>query len=403
MKSGKGKSGLFFVFILALSLVVGNLLPGKAAAQQRFENFYWGSFFELTGPGASWGEPSLNAVRLAVEEVNAAGGFKVGGKWYKIVLIEGDSEGKTEKSVAVVTKQLNEHHPLIFSGPGISITAAPIIEMVKARKDFINISHATVVQMKTHESPLLFATVGKSAWTAPDIVDYAADKIGIKSVAMMAGSDEFGHIALEKEYAPQFKRRGITVTDTVYFPPETQDFYPFLSRIKPHKPDAILVGYYDAHVQGIIRQALELGITKKFMNRGGSVHGALPHKDRIDSYIWSAIYDMDNAKDPGILAYKERFKKRYGRYPDNAHNDACGLINYDFVPMTVKAIQAAGTVTDVDAIAKALVKTQYTGAVGKIYFRDSRHAMYRFDGGHMQKGGKIIPFPVFPKPELVPN
>jgi ABC-type branched-subunit amino acid transport system substrate-binding protein len=189
----------------------------------------------------------------------------------------------------------------------------------------------------------------------------------------------------------------------IYFPPETHDFYAFLSKIKPHKPDAILVCYYDPHTQGIIRQAMELGITKTFMNRAGSVRGAEPFKDQIDNFVWTAGFDMDYSKDPRLLAYKERFKKRYGRYPMNKFNDGAIMINYDFVPMAVKAIQKAGTVTDVNAIANALRKTVYEGVAGKMYFRETGNAMRSAYGGHMKRGGAKDFFVITPRPELCPK
>lgn len=398
-----GRAIVLFLLICMISFFSLILVKETKAAPSNDQTFYWGSYFELTGPGAAWGVSSLMALRLAIEEVNAAGGFKVGNVNYKIKLLEGDTEGKTEKAVAVVTKQLTEHHPVIFSGPGISITAAPIIEMVKKRKDFINLSHATIIQNRSKESNLLFSTAGKSQWGSPDIVDYAVDTLKVKSVAIMAGSDEFGHEAIEKEYLPQLKRRGVKVTDVVYFPPETHDFYAFLSKIKQNKPDAIVICYYDPHTQGIIRQAMELGITKTFINRAGSVHGAEPFKDQIDHYIWTAMYDMDYTKDSNILAYKERYKKRYGRPPMNKYNDAAGLLHYDFVPMAIKAMQAAGTVTDVNKISAALQKTTYTGVIGKIRFQETRNAIFRLYGGHMTKGGSREFFPVLMKPEMSPD
>jgi branched-chain amino acid transport system substrate-binding protein len=404
MKRSRGRVILFYALVFLVSFSLSPLFMKEATAapaETKYETFYWGSYFELTGPGAAWGISSLMALRMAIEEINAAGGFKVGNTHYKIKLLEGDTEGKTEKAVAVVTKQLNENHPLIFSGPGISITAAPILEMVKSRKDFINLSHATIIANRCGESPLLFNVGPRSQWLAPDTVDYIIDKLKIKSVAIMAGSDEFGHLAAEQEYAPQFRRRGVKVTDIVYFPPDTHDFYAFLSKIKQNKPDAICICYYDPHTQGIIRQALELGITKTFINRAGSIHGAEPFKNQIDHYVWTAMWDMDNTKDPPLLAYKERYKKRYDRYPMNKYNDAAGIMHYDTTFMVVKAIEKAGTVTDVKKIADTLRKSVYMGKItGKIFFRETGNAIYYCWGGHMKRGGELDYFKIMPKPEL---
>jgi branched-chain amino acid transport system substrate-binding protein len=391
------------VILLSVWAMLIGLHENQALAE---ETVYLGSHFALTGPAALWGTPSLPGLKMAVEEVNAAGGFKVKDKTYKIKLLEADNEGKAEQAVAVVNKQLAEYHPPIVFGPTISTTAAPVVEMCKSRKDFIVIGAASILGKMAEDAhkagiPLVFRTTPPNELTAPEQVDYFADQMGIKSIAMIVADDEIGHQIVDLEFLPQFKRRGIKVTDVLYFPRETQDFYAFLSRVKPNKPDAIFAAYLDTHVQGIIRQALELKITKTFINRGGSTRGALPFKDQIDNYITQMFIELDLNQDPKIVDWKQRYAKRFGRPPDNGHNDSAALFYYDFLFTAIQAMQKAGTVSDIQAISKALHATDYNGVLGKITYDQYGRSLWNVTGAHVHKGGKITTFVIHPRADLL--
>ncbi len=401
------KNFKFVPFLMfGLLAAVFCLQPTPATGQ---ETLYLGSHLELTGPAAVWGTPSLPGLQLAVEEINAAGGFKIKNKTYKIKLLEGDNEGKAEQAVAVVNKQLAEYHPPIIFGGTTSTPSAPVAEMCKSRKDFILIGAATILAKKAMEAhkagiPLVFRTITPNEYMSPEMVDYIVDKLGFQKVAMLVADDEIGHQIVDIEFSPQFRRRGIKITDVLYFPRDTQDFYAFLSRVKPNKPDVILAAYLDAHVQGIIRQALELKITKTFINRGGSAGGALPFKEQIENYFYQiqVVDDIDITQDPKLLAWKERYKKRFNRLPDNNHNDSSALFYYDFVFMATKAMQMAGTVTDIKEISKALHKIEYTGVGGKLSYDKFGRCVGDTRIGHMVKGGKTTTIVIHPRPDLAP-
>src|SRR6185295_3851720 len=82
---------------LALGLATGR--PAAAADDVKL-----GILFDVTGPIANFVPPILDAVKLAVDEVNANGGILNG---QKLQMIVGDTQGTAQGSVDAATKLVN--------------------------------------------------------------------------------------------------------------------------------------------------------------------------------------------------------------------------------------------------------------------------------------------------------
>ena len=94
-----------------------------------------GAMWALTGGVALTGKGALNLSRLAVEEINAAGGVTIGGKQVKMELYPYDEACKAEEGLALV-KRLAEVDKVLFSlGPTCSGTAEPIFNTLQKRLD----------------------------------------------------------------------------------------------------------------------------------------------------------------------------------------------------------------------------------------------------------------------------
>src|SRR5436853_3961673 len=106
-----------------------------AQAFQSEDTLRIGGMWALTGGVALTGKGALNLSRLAVEEINAAGGVKVGNKRVKLVLYAYDEACKPEEGLAVLSR-LNEIDKVLFSlGPTCSGTAEPIFNTLQKKLD----------------------------------------------------------------------------------------------------------------------------------------------------------------------------------------------------------------------------------------------------------------------------
>src|SRR3954471_21733674 len=78
-----------------------------AQAFQSEDTLRIGGLWAITGGVALTGKGALNLSRLAVEEINAAGGVKVGGKQVKLQLFAYDEACKPEEGLALANRLAN--------------------------------------------------------------------------------------------------------------------------------------------------------------------------------------------------------------------------------------------------------------------------------------------------------
>ncbi len=79
----------------------------------------------LTGGGAVYGLPQANAVRMAADEINAAGGIKVGADNYKIDVIAYDDKANPTEATNAVRKLIDRDGVKYILGFCCSAQRAP--------------------------------------------------------------------------------------------------------------------------------------------------------------------------------------------------------------------------------------------------------------------------------------
>ena len=89
-----------------------------------------GASFELTGAVANYGKSTLNGVRMAVDEVNKAGG--INGK--KIKLVESDNKSEPSEAGNAVTKLISQDKAIAIIGPATSGSVAAASQIVTDAK-----------------------------------------------------------------------------------------------------------------------------------------------------------------------------------------------------------------------------------------------------------------------------
>ena len=96
---------------LVLLLILSFFVPFRSQANNS-DSIRIGVFLSLTGATASYGTSALNAIKLATEEANRAGG--INGK--QIELVVEDDHSNTKEVPGIVTKLINL---VCFSEAGI--------------------------------------------------------------------------------------------------------------------------------------------------------------------------------------------------------------------------------------------------------------------------------------------
>jgi len=212
-------------------ILVAAALAGLAAAPVQAEDAYVvGVTAALTGPPASTYAPAVEALRIYIDRVNAAGG--VNGK--KINLMIEDDSAQPSKAAANAKKLITESSPVLMLEASLSSTYAPVI--AEARAAGVPLLFASSVCPKDVYPPAQESEFCTTAFAAN--YDSRAALSFVKETAKEPVKIGFSAMAIplsrgEMDYAETIAPSlDMTAVDKEIIPPPTADYTPFATKIK---------------------------------------------------------------------------------------------------------------------------------------------------------------------------
>ena len=151
----------------------------------------------LTGGSSSMGVSMRDGVKLAVDEINAAGG--VIGR--KIELIERDDEAKNERGVQIAQELINKEKVVAtvgFINTGVALAAQRFYQDAKIPV-MNNVATGSAITHQFDKDPdnYIFRNSAHDSIQAPMIVEEAITRRGFKRVAILADSTNYGQLGRE--------------------------------------------------------------------------------------------------------------------------------------------------------------------------------------------------------------
>jgi branched-chain amino acid transport system substrate-binding protein len=353
-----------------------------------------------TGSLNTYGWMSAQGTRMAVDKINKAGGFQVGGKTYKLQLISPDTQGNPQQALIELKKLLEQEHVKYVFGPFLTNVYKGIAPYAQgANGKFLMLGGATAIHFdlgKPNNDFLMRSwnwDAGPSGFGSLMVKNLK--ERGAEKVAMLMQNDAFGHVARDI-YAPLFKDAGIAF-DEEWFEPGTTDFSSVLAKIAAGKPDYLFPGYTDAVLYDIVRQATEVGINKFWLVRG-SLGPGLKNKDAINEYVIYIPKYFEEAEktEPKVKAFVEDYQAFYKTKFPYDQAPLCSSSCYDQVFMLVEAMKKAGSVDDIAKVKQALMSITYSG-IWNIRYDKTGEEVINFDVVDIKKGGKIEVTHIAPK------
>ena len=189
----------------------------------------------LTGPPSSTYAPAVDALRIYIDRVNAAGGVN----GHKINLILEDDGAQPSKAAANAKKLVSQDNAVLLLNASLSSTYAPTI--AESKNSNVPLLFASSVCPKSVYPPaeaLQFCTTGFAAnYDSQATLDFVkarangAVKIGFSAMAIPLSRGEI-------DYAEELsKKMGMTPVDKEVIPPPTADYTPFATKLKDANPD----------------------------------------------------------------------------------------------------------------------------------------------------------------------
>src|SRR4051794_20784886 len=194
-----------------------------------------------TGPNAIYGYMGSQGMPIAVDQINKAGGFEVGGRKYTLQLVAADTRGDPKEASIQLKRMLETDDIKFVFGPFLSnvfVTVEPYAKQFNGK--FLMMGGATRMHdfVGTPEHDFVIRTWNWDAGAKGFgnlMVDRLIKDTGLKKIALLIQNDQGGKV-LADIYGPMFKEKGVEAV-IEFFEPGTKDFSAVLAKLAAGKPD----------------------------------------------------------------------------------------------------------------------------------------------------------------------
>jgi ABC-type branched-subunit amino acid transport system substrate-binding protein len=349
------------VSAVALLLLITVLIPAAGCVTDTIKI---GIVLELTGELGAMGEKMLNGARMAVDEINAAGG--VLGK--DVELIEEDGGTDPDKGFDRVKKLVEIDGVQIIVGPMITPTSELSMPYAKANK-------IPLITMSATGVPL--SELAGTEWYFRTCLRDDAQSLVLAGVVIDAGYTRLATIVLDNTYGIGLETAIVDGLEakgwqgehvaSVHYDIAKKDYRTELQIIADSNPDVVLAVTYGDDGIIVFKQALELGLDDiAWLGCDGNYGTGLFAEASSAEFMEKAI--VAGTRTVGSGAKYDQFLADYHEQFGAAPETYCDT-TYDAVWAAAKAIEAAG-VYDGEAIKAALVDLEFDGATGPISFNE---------------------------------
>lgn len=338
----------------------------------------------MTGDAAIYGSSADAGAKLAVKEINAAGG--IDGK--NIELIGYDSKADQTEAINAYNRLRDQDGVVAVIGGTLSgETLAMKDIMVKDNMPVLSPT-ATAVEV-TQDAPNIFRACFLDDYQGQAAANFAATTLGAKTAALLIGTGNPYSEGVSAAFKTAFTAKGGTIAGSESYGTADKDFSAQLTKIKEMNPDVVFVPDYVQTVGPILQKAKEMGITAKFIGADGWDGVQVEYADAAQGNYFTNHYAADSPS-PTVQNFIKAYQTEYNKVPNSF-----AALGYDAVYAMVDAIKAAGSTDSADII-KALNATNYAGVTGNLKFdeqgnpKDKEVTIIKIDGGQLKYDSTVV-------------
>ncbi len=346
--------------------MAGLLLSGVACTKEPPKALVIPFPLPLTGSHASFGEIQKNAVLIAVEDANKAGG--VLGRQIEVKFY--DQQSNTDVAASVMEQLITvEKHTFVVGEYASSTGRAAAGVAARNNIPFLVVTPSTT-EITNQGWKTVFRYKPTAAMYAAGLQDFFLKVVKPQTMAIIHERTDFG-VSAAKQMDEWCKRNNIQVVRMDAYEEGTADFRPMLSQVKAANPDVLYMVSYVMDAILLQRQIEELKIAPKVIAGGAAGH-ALPQfiKDvgkGSEAVMVATLWSGDAAwkgKWRTAKSLWDEYVKRYGKDPTYHAAEA-----YSSIEVIVDAIARAKSTKSED-IVKALKATNLQTVYGMASFPD---------------------------------
>jgi len=339
---------------LAVAALGGALALGGAAEAQQARGvskteIVLGMHTDLSGPAATYGVSSSNAVRMRFDEANAKGGIH--GR--KIKLVVEDTQYQVPRAVQAGNKLINRDQIFaMVAGLGTPMNNALFKEQFDANvANLFPLSAARSMFEPFHK--LKFYNAATYVDQVRAGINYFVTKKNKKAVCAMYQDTDFGKEVLDGVQI-QAEKMKIKLAETTSHKPTDQDFTAQITKLKAAGCDLVVLGTIVRDSIVPYATARKIGWTEvDFLGSAASydlfVAGA---QGGVTEGLYAmGLTDMPyrDTLTPNAQAWFDRYKERFKVDPNIG-----ALYGHNAADLTMVALDRAGPDLTVDALVKGM-------------------------------------------------
>jgi len=361
----------------ALGIALAIALP---AAAQAAEPIKIGMVVPLTGSIADAGRYGVQGAKLAIEEVNKAGGAL--GRPLELVIE--DDQSLNPATVLAFSKLADDKDIVAFLGPTRSTQIQSIAPGVKVAGRPVMIG-GTDPSLTLAGNPWLFRFRPNDTYTARVMSDYGLNKLGKKKWAIVHATDAFGTTA-KNLFTDALRRQGVEPVMVEGQPNNSPDFTAVALAVKQSGADVLATFItFEPDVAIFARQLRQLGVNIVWLGSPSITTTTARKLAGATLFGTFAVADFHPDANPEAKAFSEKYLASYKTTPD-----FFASWPYDAVHVLARAIESAGS-TDPQKIREALLAVKgYRGVEGTYNFDKNGDGLHGYNIVKNDNGNIVV-------------
>jgi branched-chain amino acid transport system substrate-binding protein len=294
-----------FIFVVALSFFG---LIASTGVSADLKEFKFGLILAMTGSGSWYGMTMERGTRIAIEEINKAGGVS----GYKFSCVAEDHKSGQSTAAQNAFRKLTSIEKVSAILSSFSAPTLSIMKMAKQEKILVFNGGASGPQLIN--IPFLYNTRMLGDEIAPIPLKYLYDK-GLRTMATIY-ANQAAPISLNQTATEYWKKLGGTVISEQMHETGATDFTSEASIIKAKNPDMIFCPSTGLDVGYVIKAIRKMGVKAPIC---GTEHSGDMEKvtgSASEGFLFASEFFNVNSDDPWTKRFVTRFKTMFGVNPD---------------------------------------------------------------------------------------
>lgn len=324
----------------------------------------------LTGADAEGAKRIENGALMAFDEANVKG---VNG--YKFVVTPYDdgtaTSGQYDPAQAATNarKMVSDKSTIAAIGPQMS-GAGKAMAPILSEGDLATITPSSTnpditdpkfaAQYRPKGKAIYFRTVTTDAFQGPNMANFFANKLKVKSVYILDDSGAYG-VGIADSFQKRAQTKGIKILGRDQLNPKEADYTTILTKIKGMNPDAIYYGGVNQAGSKVIKQIHDI-LPGKIVGGGDGLYGGSLLKGAGFPAV-EGVYATNASPhlldDPEAQGWVKRFAKKFNKQPTDYSITAydAALVIFDAIGRVVKSGKKLDRHNVRDAIQATKLKT----------------------------------------------